>query len=778
MSTFSTGPVRKDNRTILLNAQRTFSSGSAGLTGSITLGARPSSARRDLGNYTSTSRFSDLTPASTIDGITAMMSSSVAAGSTDITSLAELYLSQARSLSREDQAATLRVSPKFYVFDPAAGDDVTESEYSQRKYARRYISGSLVSYYATENQGKYVAAGNYFSLSFHTSSQVPSGSAIIFPDFVPASPFDTTSYAVTNGLTIDVHANPRFTTDAPRENFRAGVIVQVPGSYCLALATGSHLGPDGRPDRFRLILMLSHSSDISPSLVNLTAANGTRSFPQDLVFVSDDNSLVKNAWHHISVSWSSVVNSGTGSFYVDGEESGTFSLSSGSISRTTLPGCLVVGNQLQPSVLGERFFNAAAASSEGLMSSPTYSAGDPSPVFASPLNAEIHSLKVYNRHLVSAERDRNGLQDAPLPEPGLIFYLPPYFMHESPLRSVPISAAAKQTKRTSTILNTDLMFGCGGRDINLENFARDLTRFERPNQYPRLFNMTASIEGLDSYSGNFNERFYRLPSNVRRNLTVLPCDDGLFRLNYSSIASLTGSVTSSFASYTGGLDYSLVRLTGMTDEFFADRPIQAGTTRTDPTGDQTGFLYVHYEDQEECTNFGTLIDVPSITYGTSIRPGSFSVTDAALTGSDGRIRITLKDDGKNGLYRADCETPHAYWNTQGLFFENEGLGLVTAPTVPFFAKHQWNCSFDTNNSVHVFSVDVVVPSGYANKSQNPTYRSFPPSASPDETAASFVYIDTINLHDENLNVVARATLSQPVLKRPQDAFTFRLKMDY
>jgi len=149
-----------------------------------------------------------------------------------------------------------------------------------------------------------------------------------------------------------------------------------------------------------------------------------------------------------------------------------------------------------------------------------------------------------------------------------------------------------------------------------------------------------------------------------------------------------------------------------------------------------------------------------------------------LTGSDERIRVTLKDDGKNGLYRADCETPHAYWNTQGLLFENEGLGLVTAPTLPFFAKHQWICSFDTNNSVHVFSVDVVVPAGYANKSQNPTYRTFPPSASPDETASSFVYIDTINLHDENLNVVARATLSQPVLKRPQDAFTFRLKMDY
>jgi hypothetical protein len=41
-----------------------------------------------------------------------------------------------------------------------------------------------------------------------------------------------------------------------------------------------------------------------------------------------------------------------------------------------------------------------------------------------------------------------------------------------------------------------------------------------------------------------------------------------------------------------------------------------------------------------------------------------------------------------------------------------------------------------------------------------------------------VYITTLNLHDENLNVIGRASFSQPIVKRDSDRIMFRLKKDF
>jgi hypothetical protein len=46
-----------------------------------------------------------------------------------------------------------------------------------------------------------------------------------------------------------------------------------------------------------------------------------------------------------------------------------------------------------------------------------------------------------------------------------------------------------------------------------------------------------------------------------------------------------------------------------------------------------------------------------------------------------------------------------------------------------------------------------------------------------ETADNFVYITGINIHDDNFNVIMRANLAQPVLKRPDEEFLFRIRYD-
>jgi hypothetical protein len=52
------------------------------------------------------------------------------------------------------------------------------------------------------------------------------------------------------------------------------------------------------------------------------------------------------------------------------------------------------------------------------------------------------------------------------------------------------------------------------------------------------------------------------------------------------------------------------------------------------------------------------------------------------------------------------------------------------------------------------------------------------SDDPNERSIGPVIITGINLHDDNLNVVARAVLAQPIIKRSEDRYLFRIKMDW
>ena len=55
---------------------------------------------------------------------------------------------------------------------------------------------------------------------------------------------------------------------------------------------------------------------------------------------------------------------------------------------------------------------------------------------------------------------------------------------------------------------------------------------------------------------------------------------------------------------------------------------------------------------------------------------------------------------------------------------------------------------------------------------------FKPFDETNEEAESFMYLSTLNFHDSNLNVVAKARMAQPVIKRLNDKFLFRVKFDF
>jgi hypothetical protein len=78
----------------------------------------------------------------------------------------------------------------------------------------------------------------------------------------------------------------------------------------------------------------------------------------------------------------------------------------------------------------------------------------------------------------------------------------------------------------------------------------------------------------------------------------------------------------------------------------------------------------------------------------------------------------------------------------------------------------------------VQEIQAIAPAWTLTSSSNPTFKSLLSSDYANDKMTGFVYINTVNFHDENLNVVARANFAQPLVKRPNDRMMIRVKFDY
>ena len=103
---------------------------------------------------------------------------------------------------------------------------------------------------------------------------------------------------------------------------------------------------------------------------------------------------------------------------------------------------------------------------------------------------------------------------------------------------------------------------------------------------------------------------------------------------------------------------------------------------------------------------------------------------------------------------------------------------MKSPHLYFYGKHQFDVSFTGEHKKYVRQINIPCPKSMFNSSSNPSFIPLHPTEDAIDSDKSFVYITGINLHDENLNIVAKASLAQPVAKRNNDHFLFRLKLDY
>ena len=748
-----------DLYTVIARPERAYSSGSSGITGSLYVYPRHTPLLKS--RETSLNGTFDETKLDLYLGkISKAISTADRAGSSiNVESQMEKYLSSLDNLPESPSSSKKSEIKRFNPVDPINYQYSTFSYLLQNgaknllgnNYNKKSnLRSSLFPFYRVESQNLNWGYTNYLSLHFPDSIG-PSSASLVYPaannEYIPESSF-----------TFEFFVNPKYSSASGSE-YTAGTVIHASSSFCVSIVTGTLKDSVGRPDSFRVLLQLSHGADQNPSLLDLTAANNSRVFPNDLAFLSDDSLLRTNRWHHVALRWSPEVNYGTGSIIIDGNPAGSFEIPSSSVTRpASNSDAVFLGSKFNgsrtPTNRPGGFFNSTVVEDEGVYNGFSGAYSEPTGyTITNPFKGELQEVRIWNSYR-NIELIKSGSKKGVSLDSDLLFYVPPLYYPSSSNREFVLAETfEKNTKFSRTIshpFNTDLSFDIGGQDINVETHVIEMVK----KAQPRLLNLVSP----STFSGGSyfaNDLLYSDPATVRRNLTILPSDLSNFKPNYSLLPS-----SSLFRTDAGTEVASYVNLSSLQSSF----------TKFDNI--------IAYSSEDGSSNLVTIFDISNNYYGSQIHPGSLKITDPLFEGSNGTLGITLRDNGCGSLYRADSTGSYAPWSSVGYVLYKEGLAVITSPYLgEVFGKNRVDISFRGELPIHVKEIQAVVPSWSINSSSNPQYMALTSSDYANDQDG-FVYITTLNLHDENLNVIGRASFSQPIVKRDSDRIMFRLKKDF
>lgn len=762
MSFIPITPDLVENVTLALQPKRIFVSSSAGVTGSIRLINRPSIFVKKL-NPTS-SVFAEGTLDS-IDSYPKAASEKIKAGSTDVSGDLSMYLNFVNSQT-QTALNNISFSPIRYT-QPVSFTDDNGSPF----LLKAAIKDVMMPYYRHAFTVCDFSCGNYHSLNFFSSSAGSNDTTLIYAN---VSSSHGKQYTPPGPFSVDFFINPRYLAKSG-SSFSAGTILHLSSTFAISLVTGSSKDNNQNTDGYRILLQLSQSADTNPKSLSISAVESGLSFPNDLIFISDDNSLRYNKWHHVTIRWGGLNRSdGSGSIVIDDIQT-PFNVPSSSISTLLNSDALFVGNYYQGGDTVAKFFNSNVSSIEGIPEFSGYSFDPTGYSLDNQLQAEIHDLKIYNRYLSDQDIKLN-LTRSNFSDEDLLFYVPPMFSTITPTRDVLVTPFQTKAQTTYSPFNVDMSFGVNGFYMNLENFVKDYTT----GNLPRLLNLTASVSTTTVVNQTANDILYQNTQVAKRNLLILPNDNGVLKQDYNTINSEESEF---FIDDLGCKDHSIISMKMMiTGAYYEGLPSDfgaiGGASPEDLTQSLGPGLALAQRFKDASSNRVILFDISNLGYGKNIQPGTFKIEDLSLSGSAGAVKITLKDDGYGSIYRADSLTKHSKWSSVGNIFYNEGVAILTSPSLALFAKDQMTMSFMGEQRTPVMVLNVPCPAGLINSSSNPTFEPFPVTQFVNEREDRFVYITGINLHDENLNVIMRANLAQPIAKRDSDEFMFRIKFDF
>ena len=363
-------------------------------------------------------------------------------------------------------------------------------------------------------------------------------------------------------------------------------------------------------------------------------------------------------------------------------------------------------------------------------------------------------------------------------------------------------------------------------NINIQSFLKDYANME----FPFCHHLSESLGDRLSLSSAFRSNepnsafatihdltssFSTIKGHQARNCFILPCDNGNFRPDYKTLFHATGSKflqndgffinTKDIGDLNDILDSKLFFIDDVfaARESFAVESISRHTTQGGDTRYNSGIDLFAVLDEDpldsdipnfqlpevndpnftsifEASDFPgpltTIITIPQLYYGNRIKPGSIRIRSNLYAGT--KSHIELRDNGEGVLYRHQTSGSVANWNKVGDVYYGEGLIYVRNPSLYALSDSDIDVEFKSENKVNVLETNVFCKAGLVNSSSNPNHVKMPPTSDENEAAEEFVYISTVYLHDDNLNVVAKAKLAQPIVKRSENKFLFRLKVDF
>ena len=697
---------------------------------------------------------------------------------------------------------------------------------------KRTIKGALFPNYRYKYENLNWAYTNYNSINFFKSSNTPDSSVMIYPAGTGSDgDNDINFYAPSSSFTFDFYIKPKIDNNQTiGSTFEAGTVLHMSSCYAVSIVSGSSYGHDGLPDGFRVLFQLSQSADIAPRDITINGNLATSTYGDDgFVFISDDNSLKRDKWSHVTVRWpGSSVNAGSGSIVVDGNTEREFIITSGTVmqpisvqSSIEDPNALFVGNYYEGSNTGaesiSRFFNETAGLSDGLTIFPGTANQDPTGIeLRHPLNAEIHDLKIFDQYKSDDQVESMRTTGISELSSDLLFFVPPFFVKESRTRNIFQTPFFQSAGKTDDPFNVSLSFGVGGLEINSENFSREFVRKE----YPRFYNITSSMTDTSVYQEGLtaNDILYSSGSSLKRLYSILPCDNPNFRPSYTLLE--TGSSEKSkFVDEFGLERLDLISLENMVSTENLPKGLRSletlpplsfkndgspvpplslefnesnatfnkssfafqlqGASPEDPSVSPGNILTILQRTGDPDSNQVVMFDASNMLYGDRIIPNSLIIEDLNPFGVTGSFTFSLKDNGRGSIYRCDThDGKGAEWASVGNILYEEGLIVIKSPHLSMIGHNEFKITFEGERSVYVFEVSIPLEENLHNSSSNPQYKSLSPTDNYNETADEFTYITGVQLHDNNLNVVGRAHFAQPYIKREEDRVVVKLRMDF
>ena len=657
---------------------------------------------------------------------------------------------------------------------------------------KNIVKGTLMPFHRHRYENCSFVYSNYHTLNFLTTTTIPTGSALIYPN-IDSTTAGVGVYDLPEDFCINFWINPRYSD----QNYKTGTVLHLSSSIAVSIVSGSARDEKNEPNRFKIMVQLSQSADKPPSTVNLAAPS--TAYPNDLIFTSS-HFLKKNNWHNVTVQWSKNLNNSSGSIFIDDNETRFYVPSSSLGAPSDLsPGGLLIGNYFDGShsKLGQLLTNESG-SAAGFTGITPQSLGISTTLFKNTLghdlNAEIHEVRIFDKiftNVTGVFKPKSDLQN--MREKGstsfknLKFYVPPFFFPTSSLRSVLTTPFEKITSSTDDPFNVAFSFGKNGKLINLENFTREFV----VGQQPKLQGLVPKTIDKTIQNITADQFIYDTGSHKKRNFTILPNDNGLFQPEYFALSSNAQSKDSEKFKTNlndSSFDYSVINLENMipssslhpgliqSQGAILDAIVEA---RSENPGVNMGaVLTIAQRTRDRSSDEIVIFDISNLYYGNRIHPGTFEIFEKNLTGSDGKIKVLLKDNGNGTLYRADALTKHATWNNVGNVFYDEGIGLIKTPHLFFFNKDETNISFKGEQNLHTMILNVPVYGDMCNSSSNPTFQKIKPSSNVNDEDLSTLYITTVNIHDNNFNIIMKANFAQPIFKTEEDEFIIRLKEDF